>query len=45
MPMQLLDKAVFIKEVSCRFPSVGILQSMILYHVVEPLHHAIEANL
>jgi hypothetical protein len=45
MEVQLLDEAVFIKKVNGRFASEQILQTICLDHVVQPIYHALEANM
>jgi hypothetical protein len=45
MEVQLLDEAVFIKKVNGRFASERILQTISLDHVVQPIYHALEANM
>jgi hypothetical protein len=45
MEVQLLDEAVIIKKVNGRFASERILQTIYLDHVVQPIYHALEANM
>jgi hypothetical protein len=45
MEGQLLHKAVFIKKVNGRFASEWIPQTIFLDHIVQPIYHAIEANM
>jgi hypothetical protein len=45
LEVQLLDEAVFIEKVNGRFASEWILQTISLNHVVQPIYHALEANM